>query len=218
MTIFDAIENGDTERARELVGADPRVGKQRGPDGVSALLTALYHGRTEIADELVRPTPELDVFEAAAYGDTARLQRVLAEDPSAATAWSPDGFQPLGLAVFFGRVDAARLLLEHAAEVNQPARHAQLKAAPIHSATAASDASARLELTQLLLERGADANATQEGGFTPLHAAAQHGDAELARLLLDHGADRSAATDDGRTAGAIAREQGQTEVAGLLEG
>lgn len=217
MSIFEAIETGDLEQARELVASDPQLGKQRGPDGVSALLTALYHGRTEIAEELVRPAPRLDVFEAAAYGETSRLRGLLDEDPAAATAWSPDGFQPLGLAVFFGHVDAARLLLEHGAEVNQPARHAQIKAAPIHSATAATDASARLELTRLLLARGADANAAQEGGFTPLHAAAQHGDAELARLLLDHGADRSAATEDGRTAAAIAREQGQTEVAGLLE-
>jgi uncharacterized protein len=42
-------------------------------------------------------------------------------------------------------------------------------------------------------------NARQEGGYTPLHAAAQNGDVELIDLLLDRGARLDARTDDGRT-------------------
>ncbi len=216
MDVFQAIEVDDLERVRELVAADPTVGKQRNAEGVSALLAAQYHGRGAIGEELIRPAPELDVFEAAAYGRSDRLAELLAEEPALANAWSPDGFQPLGLAVFFGHVGAARLLVEHGADVNTPARHAFIKAAPIHSATAASEPAARLALTELLLDRGADPNAAQEGGFTPLHAAAQHGDADVARLLLARGAEASAATDDGKTAAAIAQEQDQGELAELL--
>jgi ankyrin repeat protein len=218
MDIFTAIQNDDLEQARALVASDPNVGKQRDADGVSALLTALYFGRSAIADELVGAAPDLDVFEAAAYGRIERLEELVGADPTLANAWSPDGFQPLGLAVFFGHPEAARFLIDQGADVDQAARHAHIKAAPIHSATAASDPAARVELTRLLLDRGANVNAAQEGGFTPLHAAAQHGDAELARLLLDRGADRTATTDDGRAAGAIAREQGQAELAELLGG
>src|SRR5206468_1547462 len=96
------------------------------------------HGRSAIADELVRAGPELDVFEAAAYGRAERL-RALLDDRAFANAWSPDGFQPRGLAVFFGHPEAASLLIDNGADVDQPARHAQIKAAPIHSATAAAD-------------------------------------------------------------------------------
>jgi hypothetical protein len=51
----------------------------------------------------------------------------------------------------------------------------------------------------LLLDAGADPNARQQGGFTPIHAAAQNRDDELYELLRRHGADESASLDDGRT-------------------
>ena len=41
----------------------------------------------------------------------------------------------------------------------------------------------------MLIAAGADVNATARHGFTPLHAAAQHGDDELVELLLSAGAD-----------------------------
>ena len=40
-----------------------------------------------------------------------------------------------------------------------------------------------IEVCRLLIASGADVNATQRHGFTPLHAAAQHGDIELVELL-----------------------------------
>jgi uncharacterized protein len=218
VNVLEAIEANDLAQVRALVEADPHVGRQRDEAGVSALLLAQYYGRDEIAAELVRPSPELDVFEAAAYGRVDRLRELLDADASLANGWSPDGFQPLGLAVFFGHPAAARMLLEHGADPRTPARHAQIKAAPIHSAAAASDPGARRALAELLLDHGADPNATQEAGFTALHAAAQHGDVELTRLLLERGADPRAATDDGRTPAAVAREQGNRELADLLAG
>jgi ankyrin repeat protein len=68
----------------------------------------------------------------------------------------------------------------------------------------------------LLIEAGADVNAVQQAGFTPLHAAAMTGQLELAKLLLDRGADRGAKTDDGRTALAMARDAKQQALIDLL--
>lgn len=42
---------------------------------------------------------------------------------------------------------------------------------------------------KLLLEQGAEVNAMDEKGNTPLHYAAQGGYTELCKLLLEHGAD-----------------------------
>jgi ankyrin repeat protein len=155
---------------------------------MSDVLAAVYRGDNEEAERLAAAR-ELDVFEAAALGRSTRLQQLLAEDPALANAFADDGFQPLGLASFFGHVDAVRVLLGHGAEVNSASRN-QMQVMPLHSAAATHDPDARLAIVQLLLEAGADPNARQQDEYTPLMAADQHGDGRLRELLLQHGATR----------------------------
>ncbi len=184
---------------------------------VSPILEALYQGRMDEAQALLAEQPELDVFEAAATGSNDRLAALLRDDPARATAWSPDGFTPLHLAAFFGHRDAVALLAERGADVGVVSRHEFVRVTPLHSAVAGEGA-ADPETVEELLQRGAPVNATAEGGHTPLHSAAQNGDAAMVRLLLAHGGDPAAARDDGRTAIDLAREGGHDEVAGLLGG
>ena len=61
-------------------------------------------------------------------------------------------------------------------------------------------------------------NATQHGGYTPLHEAAQHGDVELAELLLSAGADPAIALPDGTTAADLAEAAGHVDLARRLRG
>jgi ankyrin repeat protein len=154
---------------------------------VSELLQAVYRGDSARADEILAEEPDLDVFEAAAVGRADRLRELLDEDPSLANAWAEDGFQPLGLASFFGHVDAVRLLIERGADVSSASRN-DFKVAPLHSAVAEKDADARYELAKLLLDHGADPNARQQDDFTPLMAADQQGDERLRALLVERGA------------------------------
>ena len=154
---------------------------------MSDLLQAVYRGDQAAVDELLAGGPELDVFEASALGRTDRLRELLDADASLANAWADDGFQPLGLASFFGHVEAARLLVERGAEVNSASRN-DFKVMPLHSAVAEKDADARYELAAFLLEHGADPNARQQDEYTPLMAADQVGDSRLRQLLIEHGA------------------------------
>ena len=156
---------------------------------MSDLLQAIYQGDQARAEEILAADPELDVFEAAAVGNTERLRELLDEDPARSNAWAEDGFQPLGLACFFAHADAARLLVERGADVNSPSRN-DMKVMPLHSAAATDDPEVRYELAKLLLEHGAEPNARQQDDFTPLMAADQSGDERLARLLEEHGASR----------------------------
>ena len=154
---------------------------------MSDLLQAVYRGDQATVDELLAAGAELDVFEAAAVGRVERLRELLDGDPGLANAWAEDGFQPLGLASFFGHAEAAKLLVERGAEVNSASRN-DFKVMPLHSAVAEKDPGTRYDIAKLLLEHGADPNARQQDDYTPLMAADQVGDERLRALLLEHGA------------------------------
>jgi len=157
---------------------------------LSDVLEALYRGDDGQVERLLAATPELDVFEAAALGRTDRLRELLDEDPTLANAFGDDGFHPLGLASFFGHVDAARLLLDRGADVNALSTNENVQTAAIHAAAAGqrTDEATRYELVKLALEYGADPNLAQGGGFRAIDAARQNGDTRVEQLLIEHGA------------------------------
>jgi ankyrin repeat protein len=157
---------------------------------MSDILQAIYRGNREEAERLAASRP-LDAFEAAALGRTDRVRELLADDPSLANAFGDDGFQPLGLACFFGHIDAAQLLLEHGADPNTLGRNEHIKTNALHAATAGEhkDEQTRYELAELLLEHGADPNISQAtNDFRAVDAARMNGDERLERLLVEHGA------------------------------
>jgi ankyrin repeat protein len=69
----------------------------------------------------------------------------------------------------------------------------------------------------MLLEAGADPNATQERGFVPLHSAAANGNVAVVELLLKHGARADAKADDGKTPADMALEGGHKDLAQSLK-
>ena len=153
---------------------------------MTQLLEALYRGDRDGVAELLAQEPELNVFEAAALGRAERLRELLAEDPGNADAYADDGFQPLGLACFFGHVEAARLLLERGADPNTLARNEHIRTNALHAAAAGEnkDEPTRYELCELLLEHGADPSIPQGGSeFRAIDAARGNGDERLERLL-----------------------------------
>ena len=161
---------------------------------MSEALQALYEGNDERARDLLRPDPELSVFEAAAFGRVERLRQILDEDAAQAKAFSDDGFTPLHLAIFGGQEEAARLLLERGADPNALSTGEVAKVPPLGTAAFVRS----VPLGRLLLDSGADVNGRGEGGFTALHTARQNGDDAFAELLLERGAEPSLSTDDGR--------------------
>jgi uncharacterized protein len=210
----EAVRSGDVNLLSDLIAKNPSVASARGDNGVSLLLTACYHRRPEMVQMLLAWAGPLDIFEAsAAEGGAERAAALLEEAPALAGAVSADGFTPLHLASYFGREATARTLLERGADPDAVSRN-PMALRPLHSAAA----SRSLGIVKLLVERKADVNARQHGGFTPLHAAAFNGDRAMAEYLVAHGADWALKSDDGKSALEISLEKGHGPFAEWLSG
>lgn len=209
---FTAIRNGDLKEVERLLQANPDLIKACSAEGLSPILVAAHHFRTDIAEFLISHKVLLDIFEAAATGRVNHVVRILARNPELANAYSPDGFQPLGLAALFGHLEVVQFLLRAGVEINSLSLNA-LQATPINLAAAGGHPG----VVQVLLDHGADPNARQSGGLTPLHIAAQKGNLQVALMLLLNGADLRLKTNEGKTALDLAQEGGHAEVVELLK-
>ncbi len=206
-----AVQNGELELVRQLLAQKPDLANARTENGLSAVLLAAYYSHPDVARELAGYRTDLDIFEASAAGDLDRVKALIDAHPELANAIALDGFQPLGLACFFGHYEIASFLVDHGAEINSPSKNTQ-KVMPLHSAAA----SRSLEIAALLLEHGADPNARQNGDFTPLQEAAANGQVEMVRLLLAHGADINLSQKPGQTALSFAQQSNHPEVVDFL--
>ena len=199
--LFEAIEAGDVARADVILDADPPLASSRDASGVSALMRALYRFDKPLIEAVKRRVDELDVFEAAAFGDVDRLTELLGEEPSLVTSYSGDGFTALHFASFFGRFEAAALLIERGAEVDAFGR-GWMTGTAMHSAVSRLQS----DVVRILLEAGANPNVRQSAGWTPLHSSAANGDVTSVELLLASGADPTATNDEGRSVIDLATE------------
>lgn len=176
------------------------------------LFEAARAGNLARVQALVEADPALAIFAASILGDAARLEELLTGNRSLVSAVSSDGWTPLHLAAFFGKEDAARLLLNKGASVQARSTNPMTNT-PLHAAAAGRHP----EIVKLLLDRGASANAVQHGGWTPLHSAAQNGDLDSARALLAAGADVSARADNHQKPLDLALTKAQQAMVEFLE-
>ena len=214
--LFETIRNQDVDGAKKLLTAHPDLAGARMSNGVSLLLMAVYFGQTAIADAIRAGRTTIDIWEATALGEGDAVAALVAEDATRINAVAADGFAPLGLAAFFGRVELLGWLLDQGAAVDQPSQN-EMRVRPVHSAAAHRQPARALKMMQALLAAGADVNVAQHGGWTPLHQAADHNHREMVKLLLARGADKAAKSEDGRTPHDMAAAKGYNEVATLLQ-
>jgi ankyrin repeat protein len=209
---FDSIINGDSEEIARLLDLHPDWINLK-QDNYSPIMIALYNNKVQIAKMIWKRKPELNVFDACAIGDLETAKRLLDEKPELINEYSEDGYQPLNLAAYFGQSEIVDFLIRNYANVNAVSRN-ENRMAPIISAAARQHA----DIALMLLEAGADVNASENGGYTPLHIAAENGQVILVELFLEYGANPYAQMDDGRTPLDIARDAGHTEIIACFTG
>lgn len=211
-SFLNLIRQGNTMAITEEVEANRALARCRDAQGVSALMLSVYTRQPAIRDLLLTHAGDLDVFEAACLGDCGRMHKLITEDAMLARAVSADGWPPLHLSSAFAGPNAVLFLLEHGAHVHQFSHNPQRNQA-LHACIALGNS---MEAVRLLVDAGADVNATQAGGYTPLHQAASAGNKDLVSYLLAQGADRTVCCDQGKIPADYARERGHAEVLALL--
>jgi uncharacterized protein len=195
-TLIDAAKTGDLETVHRLLSEDAGRAAERLPSGETPLMAALYRGHTPIVDAILDALAEgghpLDIFAASALGrDTALVAAITL---STVNSYSYDGWTPLHLAAFFGRLAAAERLLVAGADVQAISRNA-LRNTPLHAATAGGHA----DIALLLIDRSANVQVADAGGHTPLHIAAEAGLVPVVKALLERGADPHAVDAEEKT-------------------
>lgn len=105
-------------------------------------------------------------------------------------------------------IEAIKCLINSGTEVNI----LQFRKSPLHRAADNND----LECLNLLIENGADVNATTIDKHTPLHRAALKGSVDVIMPLIKRGADVSMKSANGRTDLEFADEFGKYEIAEAL--
>jgi uncharacterized protein len=209
---FEAIRSGDLAAVKSLVAVDAPLSSARNEAGVSAVLTAVYMGRSEIRDFLIASGAVLELPEAAAMGILARVRELIEKNHAEANSLSPDGFPIVALAAFLGHVEVVEYLASHGADINAAATNGSG-----YNALTGAVTSGHAAVVQWLLEHGANANYRYSAGYSPLLTAAANGRLDIAKLLLARGADAHATTNDGKSALALANERNHPEVAALFQ-
>jgi uncharacterized protein len=201
--LLDAMRRRNAQQVAELLAADPQLARGRAAGGETLVLHACYLGAPELVPLLLAGRAP-DACEAAALGDVPALRTALEEDDDARVRRSSDGWTPLHLAAFFGRDEAAALLIDHGAPINGHATNAT-RNTPLHAALAGA---VNATLVRRLVMAGASVTARDAHGATPLHLAASRGADALCDLLLARGADPGACTAEGATPARMAADRG----------
>jgi Ankyrin repeats (3 copies)/Ankyrin repeat len=154
----------------------------------------------------------IELIEAVVRDDRDRVRRLLKADPDLATGrfetarlftsqichWLYAGDSVLHLAAAGYRVEIVKLLLAAGAEPDVPGPHRWGR--PLHyAADGYSNPVRQVNAIQTLIAAGADVEAADKNGATPLHRAVRTRSAAAVECLLDAGADPTTRNKPGST-------------------
>jgi cytohesin len=219
-SIYEAAKGGDLEGIKEFLaaGVDPDE-----KTGITFDLTPLSIASTkEVAELLIDKGADVNAIPKSGLFGTSLDYAIRNKHPEIANLLRKHGgktkkelkvAESIHDASQYGNIEAVKQHLSAGVDVN--AKTKTYGRTPLRWAAWGG----HKEIVELLIAKGADVNAPQNGGWTPLHCAAGKGHKEIAELLITAGADVNAKdTDndtpldeaDGETADLLRKHGGKT--------
>lgn len=197
-----AAQRGDTIEIKRLLERFADTEPAVKPHNRFRVLLAFMAWMQDLPHRNPGWTALMFAIDSAQY-DAARVLLDHGANPSV----DANGMTALDLALLKHNMPMTRLLIERGAKPN-PKRVVE----PMIFAAARNDTA----LISLLLDHGANVNAMNEGGLTPLMAAAQAGAAPAVALLLARGADKNILGRNNWRAARFALAKGHEDIAETL--
>ncbi|GIP41139.1 hypothetical protein J31TS4_44190 [Paenibacillus sp. J31TS4] len=161
--LFEAAREGQADRLKDMLTADPALANAENADGLTLLGFAAHFGRTVAVQAVLDAGAEVN----------ALSHSVISYIPSNTA---------LHAAIAGEReLDVIRLLLRRGADPRIADSNGHT---PLHTAAFHDD---NEDIVRLLLEQGAEVNARGGGGETALALAVQRGNDSVAEMLRRHG-------------------------------
>jgi ankyrin repeat protein len=132
-----------------------------------------------------------DIFNIARKGTVEELKKLIEENKSLVNTPNNAGFSPLIIATYSSNLHVAKYLLNIAEDINyQSPEGTVLMAAIMRN---------NIEMVNLLLDKEANIEITNDNGVTPLMLAIQFKNIEIIKLLLKNNANKAAIDKEGKT-------------------
>jgi uncharacterized protein len=181
-----AVVTADLATVVSMLDRDPALRYARDAGGVSVYTLACLQGHAKIAEEIAGRGLVLDIFEAAASGDSKRANDLSKDDPGLAHHRLPDGRTPLHLAAEAGKAAMVTFFAMKGSDLSVGPE------SPLLAAVDYPDHALATEMSVFLLMNASDPNARRRDGKTALELARARGYDDLVQMLIHRGAEASA--------------------------
>jgi len=205
---FDAVRTHNLVRLQEI-GAIENFEASICLNGRNLLHECAHYGNAEVTAYVLSfwkysinikdDFQETPLLIAINYENVEFVKEILKCNPDLTITSGDYETDAIGLACITKNLEITRLLLQHGAILNSAKRYGHEEQTLLNLAVMPFDNKAHSTYIEFLIQNGADINASNNFGYTPLIYALIYEDIDLVLVLLKNGANKNVLLQNGRT-------------------